>query len=189
LCAAGVRASPSPKKRLRLGHRHRQHLADVAAAQLVLEDRRVEALALAVLAGRRDAGHHRQVHVDDARAVAGRAGALGVRAEQRRLDAVGLGERLADRLEQPVYVAGLLRRDPRIAAWSTETTPSPGGIEPWMSELLPEPATPGDDAQHAERDVDVDVLQVVRVAPRTSSLPDGSRTVSLSGRGRRGGGR
>lgn len=42
----------------------------------------------------------------------------------------------------PVYVAGLLRLEPRIAPWSTETTPSPAGIEPCTSELLPEPATP-----------------------------------------------
>src|SRR5919197_5668174 len=41
----------------------------------------------------------------------------------------------------PVYVAGLLRREPRIAVWSTDTAPAPAGIEP-MSELLPEPATP-----------------------------------------------
>src|SRR5690242_21295038 len=43
---------------------------------------------------------------------------------------------------RPVYVAGLLRRDPRIAPWSTDTTPARFGIEPWMRELLPEPATP-----------------------------------------------
>src|SRR5918998_5141024 len=43
---------------------------------------------------------------------------------------------------RPVYVAGLLRREPRIAAWSTETTPAEAGMEPWISELLPEPATP-----------------------------------------------
>src|SRR5580700_700059 len=45
----------------------------------------------------------------------------------------------------PLYVAGLLRREPLIAAWSTATTPSRGGcdlIEPPISELLPEPATP-----------------------------------------------
>src|SRR6476659_5849261 len=42
----------------------------------------------------------------------------------------------------PVYVAGLLRRDPRIGLWSTDTTVWPGGIEPCTSELLPEPATP-----------------------------------------------
>src|SRR3712207_9574216 len=42
----------------------------------------------------------------------------------------------------PVYVAGLLRREPRIGVWSIDTTPAPFGIDPCMSELLPEPATP-----------------------------------------------
>src|ERR1700731_3687881 len=42
----------------------------------------------------------------------------------------------------PVYVAGLLRREPRIAPWSIDTPPSPGGIAPCTSEFLPEPATP-----------------------------------------------
>src|ERR671918_330323 len=42
----------------------------------------------------------------------------------------------------PVYVAGLLRRDPLIAPWSTAITPSRLATEPWINELLPEPATP-----------------------------------------------
>src|SRR5918998_3672557 len=42
----------------------------------------------------------------------------------------------------PVYVAGLLRREPRIAPWSTTTTPSRPATDPWISELLPDPATP-----------------------------------------------
>src|ERR687884_2051832 len=42
----------------------------------------------------------------------------------------------------PVYVAGLLRREPRIGVWSIDTTPAPFGTEPWISELLPDPATP-----------------------------------------------
>src|SRR3990172_1646876 len=42
----------------------------------------------------------------------------------------------------PVYVAGLLRREPRIGAWSTDTTPSRPDTEPWISELFPDPATP-----------------------------------------------
>src|SRR5580765_2195734 len=42
----------------------------------------------------------------------------------------------------PVYVAGLLRRDPRIGVWSTDTTPSRPDTEPSISELLPDPATP-----------------------------------------------
>src|SRR5919205_3938937 len=41
-----------------------------------------------------------------------------------------------------VYVAGLLRLEPRIAPWSIDTTPSRPATEPWISELLPEPATP-----------------------------------------------
>src|SRR4028118_825666 len=43
---------------------------------------------------------------------------------------------------RPVYVAGLLRSEPRIAPWSMTTTPSRPATEPWISELLPEPATP-----------------------------------------------
>src|SRR5690606_23914971 len=42
----------------------------------------------------------------------------------------------------PVYVAGLLRREPLIAPWSIATTPSRLDTDPWISELLPEPATP-----------------------------------------------
>src|SRR5918993_1981520 len=42
----------------------------------------------------------------------------------------------------PVYVAGLLRREPLIAPWSMVITPSWPATEPWISELLPEPATP-----------------------------------------------
>src|SRR5690606_34737755 len=64
------------------------------------------ALALAVFAGGLHCGHDAQVGVDDAGAVAGGAGTLGVGTEQDRLDAVGLRERLADRFEQ----AGVGRR-------------------------------------------------------------------------------
>src|SRR5512141_1130094 len=43
----------------------------------------------------------------------------------------------------PVYVAGFERREPRIADWSmTVTDGSFRGRQPWMSELLPDPATP-----------------------------------------------
>src|SRR5207344_3582388 len=42
----------------------------------------------------------------------------------------------------PVYVAGLLRREPRIAPWSVDTTPAPAGIDPWIRELFPDPDTP-----------------------------------------------
>src|SRR5215468_11629768 len=43
---------------------------------------------------------------------------------------------------RPVYVAGLLRREPRIGVWSTDTTPSRPHTEPSTRELLPDPATP-----------------------------------------------
>src|SRR3712207_7992799 len=43
----------------------------------------------------------------------------------------------------PVYVAGLLRRAPPIAPWSTSTTPSRPSTDPGISELLPAPAAPG----------------------------------------------
>ena len=36
----------------------------------------------------------------------------------------------------------MLRREPRIAVWSTDTTPSRPDTEPWISELFPDPATP-----------------------------------------------
>ncbi|KRV48295.1 hypothetical protein AQ490_25075, partial [Wenjunlia vitaminophila] len=36
----------------------------------------------------------------------------------------------------PVYVAGLLRREPRIGRWSIDTTPAPAGIDPCTSELF-----------------------------------------------------
>src|SRR4026207_2212280 len=39
----------------------------------------------------------------------------------------------------PVSVAGLPRREPRIPPWSIDTTPAPAGIDPYTSELLPEP--------------------------------------------------
>src|ERR1700745_148225 len=44
---------------------------------------------------------------------------------------------------RPVDGGGVLRRDPRIALWSTVTTPSRPDTEPRISELFPEPATPG----------------------------------------------
>src|ERR687889_2842321 len=76
----------------------------------------------------------------------------------------------------PVYVAGLLRREPRIAPWSTTTTPSRPSIEPWTRELLPEPATPvithstpSGRSMSTSRRLFVD-------APRNSSAPDGERT-------------
>src|SRR5580704_5995928 len=146
----------------RLGHRHREHLADVAAGEVVLQHRCVEPLPLAHVAGGNDAGHHRQVGVDDAGAVAVGTGALGVGAEQRRLHAVGLRERIADRVEQP----GVGRRvAPSRAAGRglvDRHHTRAGGDRPAYERALAGAGDTGDDDKYSERDVDVDVAQVVR---------------------------
>ena len=79
----------------------------------------------------------------------------------------------------PVYVAGLLRREPRIAVWSTVTTPSRPDTEPWISELLPEPATPVMTTSTPSGMSTSTSCRLCVLAPRTSSAPDGVRTVSL----------
>src|SRR3954467_15150801 len=79
----------------------------------------------------------------------------------------------------PVYVAGLLRRDPRIAPWSTTTTPSRPATDPWISELLPEPATPVT-THSTPSGMSTSTLRRLWVeARRTSRAPDGVRTDSL----------
>src|ERR1700674_6048776 len=80
----------------------------------------------------------------------------------------------------PVYVAGLLRREPRIALWSTDTTPAPAGIEPCTSELLPEPATPVTTTSTPSGMSTSTSRRLCALAPRISRAPVGDRTVSLS---------
>src|ERR671933_936695 len=80
----------------------------------------------------------------------------------------------------PVYVAGLLRRDPRVGAWSTETTPAPFGIDPWISELLPEPATPVTTTRTPSGMSTLTSRRLCRVAWRISSRPVGVRVSALS---------
>src|ERR687897_3692151 len=79
----------------------------------------------------------------------------------------------------PVYVAGLLRREPRIVPWSIETTPAPAGIDPCTSELLPEPATPVTTTSTPSGMSTSTSRRLFAVAPRISSVPVGVRTVSL----------
>ncbi len=83
----------------------------------------------------------------------------------------------------PVYVAGLLRREPRIAVWSIDTTPSAPAcrdIEPCTSELLPEPATPVTTVSTPSGMSTSTFWRLFAVAPRTASVPVGLRTVSFS---------
>ena len=76
----------------------------------------------------------------------------------------------------PVYVAGLLRREPRMAPWPTATTPSRPDTEPWISELLPEPATPVTTTSTPSGMSTSTSRRLLVLAPRTFSAPDGART-------------
>src|SRR5215203_2372092 len=76
----------------------------------------------------------------------------------------------------PVYVAGLLRREPLMAPWSTVTTPSRPDIEPWISELFPDPATPVTTTSTPSGMSTSTFCRLWLLAPRTSSTPDGART-------------
>src|SRR5688572_5287196 len=80
---------------------------------------------------------------------------------------------------RPLYVAGLLRREPRIAAWSITTTPSRPATEPWISELLPEPATPVITQSTPSGMSTSTFCRLWVVAPRTSSAPDDDRNDDL----------
>src|SRR5918995_7252284 len=77
---------------------------------------------------------------------------------------------------RPVYVAGLLLREPRIALWSIDTTPSRPDTEPWMSELLPDPATPVITTSTPSGMSTSTFFRLLALAPRTSSAPDAVRT-------------
>ena len=80
----------------------------------------------------------------------------------------------------PVYVAGLLRREPRIAPWSTATTPSRPDTDPWMSELLPDPATPVTTTSTPSGMSTSTSCRLLVPAPRTSSASDDVRTDGFS---------
>src|SRR5262245_18558012 len=73
----------------------------------------------------------------------------------------------------PLYVAGLLRREPRIAPWSTDTTPSRPATEPSISQLLPEPATPVTTTSTPSGMLTSTFRRLCVLAPRTSSTPEG----------------
>src|ERR1700710_2300783 len=77
---------------------------------------------------------------------------------------------------RPVYVAGLLRREPRIAPWSTTTTPSRDATEPWISELFPDPATPVSTASTPSGMSTSTLWRLLVSAPRTSRAAVDLRT-------------
>src|SRR6201991_5259501 len=81
---------------------------------------------------------------------------------------------------RPVYVAGLLRREPRMPVWSIVTTPSPPETEPWIRELLPEPATPVTTTSTPSGMSTSTFFRLWLLAPRTFITPDGLRNDGLS---------
>src|ERR1043166_2723693 len=80
---------------------------------------------------------------------------------------------------RPVYVAGLLRREPRIAVWSTVTTPSRPDTEPSIRELLPDPATPVTTTSSPSGMSTLTFCRLCVRAPLTFITPDGFRTAGF----------
>jgi hypothetical protein len=74
----------------------------------------------------------------------------------------------------------LLRREPLIGAWSIDTTPASLGIEPWISELLPDPATPVATHSTPRGMSTLTSRRLCWVALRISRVPPGGRVFGLS---------
>ena len=187
-CAAGVLASPVPKF-FALGHRHREDLADVTAAEAVVQHRCLVPLPFALVARGGDARHHREVGVDDACAVALRHAPSELALNSAGFTLLAFPNALRIGSSRPLYVAGLLRLDPRITPWPIDTPPAPAGIDPCTSELLPEPATPVTTTSTPNGMSTSTSQRLCSAAPRISSVPVGVRTFSLSKPGRRDGDR
>ena len=88
-------------------------------------------------------------------------GALGVGAEQTRFHLVGLGERRADAVQQSGVggrVAAARSPDRGLVDRDHPGVPRHGGVD---QRALPGTGHPGDHRQHPERDVHVDVAEVV----------------------------
>src|SRR5688500_15910612 len=92
---------------------------------------------------------------------------------------LALANALRTASSKPVYVAGLLRREPRIGVWSIDTTSAPAGIDPCTSELLPDPATPVTTTSTPSGMSTSTSRRLCLDAPRIPKLPVGVRTASL----------
>ena len=101
---------------------------------------------------------------------------LRVGAEQRWFHTVGLGEGLADGVEQTGVRRGLLRREPRSRP-DRSTPPRPA---PPPNRRSANSARSRHACQHHQyaSDVNVHVLQIVRARPRTSNCPTAARNVA-----------
>jgi hypothetical protein len=177
------------EERRRLARRHRQHRADVAPTEVVVEDRGLEPRALALLACRGDPGHHRQVGVDHTDAVAVRAGAPAELALNSAGFTLWPWRTPCDRVQQP----GVGRRVRPGASPGSASGRSPrpvaGGDRSVHERALAGAGDTGDDDQHAERDVDVDVAQVVLAGAADREHTAGRAPPASAGDGRRGGDR
>ena len=154
------RVAPRLAENPGLAYRHREHLGDIAAAERVLQHRCLTACPRSSQVDSTAA--HAQVGVDDAGALQ-----VGQAPSELALNSAGFtplafANALRIGSSRPVYVAGLLRREPRIAPWSMTTTSVAAGDRALDQRALAGVGDAGDDAQHPERDVDVDVPQVVR---------------------------
>ena len=147
----------------RLGDRHGEHLGDVPSAQRVLQHLRLKPPALAHLARGGHARHDAQVGVEDAGAFTLGTGTVGVGAEQRRLDVVGRGEGLADRVERLGVGGRVAAARPLDRTLIHGDHPVPARQRSVQQRALSRPGDAGDDDEHSQRDIDVDVGQVVRV--------------------------
>ena len=67
-----------------------------------------------------------------------------------------------------------------MAPWSMDTTPSRPETEPWISELLPDPATPVTTTSTPSGMSTSTACRLFSVAPRISRAPVGVRTASFS---------
>ena len=81
-----------------------------------------------------------------------------------------------------MYVAGLLRREPLIAVWSTATTPSRPDTEPWIRELFPDPATPVTTTNTPSGMSTSTSWRLLMLAPRTCSASGRCPHLLLEGR-------
>ena len=172
----------------RSGRTSRASATDIASTSLMFLPRSVyvehlvgEALALARLADARHAGHHRQVGVDQPDALAGRAGALGVGAEQGGLDAVGLGEGGTDRVEQPGVGGRVAASGAPDRGLVDDHDPGPAAQRPVDQRALAGAGDSGDHGEHPERDVHVTSRRLCRSRLADRQLPGGWRRVSSRG--------
>src|SRR5690606_31335372 len=145
----------------RLLDRHLEDVGDVAAAQRVLEHGVLETSPLAVLTDGGDGVHETELGEGDARSLAGRAGTLGVGAEQGRLHSVGLGEGLADVLEHPGVGRRVAASRPFDDALVDDDRSRVRRQRPGQQRALAGSGYARHHAQHSEGHIDVDVFQVV----------------------------